>query len=95
METKQKIEGITEKINLLIENFKKSDYPFETKEEFRPYFYLRDRHDKKPKVPADDYDMDNHLFMIINTINLDILCIWRILQFCILWLFNWYYLFDM
>ena len=33
METKQKIEGITEKINLLIENFKKPDYPFETEEE--------------------------------------------------------------
>ena len=33
METKQKIDGITEKINLLIENFKKSDYPFETEEE--------------------------------------------------------------
>ena len=33
METKQKIDGITEKINLLIENFKKPDYPFETEEE--------------------------------------------------------------
>ncbi len=35
METKQKIEGITEKINLLIENFKKPDYPFETEEELK------------------------------------------------------------
>ncbi len=33
METEQKIDGITEKINLLIENFKKPDYPFETEEE--------------------------------------------------------------
>ena len=33
METKQKLEGITEKIILLIENFKKPDYPFETEEE--------------------------------------------------------------
>ena len=33
MGTKQKIDGITEKINLLIENFKKPDYPFETEEE--------------------------------------------------------------
>ena len=33
METKLKIDGITEKINLLIENFKKPDYPFETEEE--------------------------------------------------------------
>ena len=33
IETKQKIDGITEKINLLIENFKKPDYPFETEEE--------------------------------------------------------------
>ena len=33
METKQKIDGITKKINLLIENFKKPDYPFETEEE--------------------------------------------------------------
>tara|TARA_Y100000591_G_C21831585_1_gene699955 strand:- start:254 stop:2179 length:1926 start_codon:yes stop_codon:yes gene_type:complete len=35
METKQKIDGITEKINLLIENFKKPDYPFETEEELK------------------------------------------------------------
>ena len=33
MDTKLKINGITEKINLLIENFKKPDYPFETEEE--------------------------------------------------------------
>ena len=39
---------------------------FETKEEFRPYFYLSDRYDKEPKVPADYYDMDNHLFIINN-----------------------------
>tara|TARA_Y100001970_G_scaffold215638_1_gene263862 strand:- start:13082 stop:15007 length:1926 start_codon:yes stop_codon:yes gene_type:complete len=35
METKQKIDGITEKINLLIENFKKPDYPFETEEKLK------------------------------------------------------------
>ncbi len=33
MDTKLKLNGITEKINLLIENFKKPDYPFETEEE--------------------------------------------------------------
>ena len=33
MDTKLKINRITEKINLLIENFKKPDYPFETEEE--------------------------------------------------------------
>ena len=32
-ETKQKIEEITGKINLLTENFKKPDYPFESEQE--------------------------------------------------------------
>ena len=34
IETKQKISDITGKINLLIENFKKPDYPFETEQEY-------------------------------------------------------------
>ena len=34
IETKQKIGDITGKINLLIENFKKPDYPFETEQEY-------------------------------------------------------------
>ena len=34
IETKQKIDDITGKINLLTENFKKPDYPFETEQEY-------------------------------------------------------------
>ena len=34
IDTKQKIEDITGKINLLTENFRKQDYPFETEQEF-------------------------------------------------------------
>ena len=34
IDTKQKIEDITGKINLLTENFRKQDYPFETEKEF-------------------------------------------------------------